>query len=128
MSSLGVFKRDVHVTKSTSVTNACYFRHALALDEHRVKFTPEYFSEINAYRSIRSPRSSDSDVKEVWFAGSRSDMYVTFQTTEDINLTRPHPVEGLVGLGHHITKWVYSLGTMIPVLTLSMLAMYRFYG
>lgn len=77
MSSLGLIKRDVHVTASASVTNTCRFRHALALDERRVKFIPEYFSEVNAHRiNIKSQRSTDSDVKEVWFGGCHSDVYV----------------------------------------------------
>ena len=74
VSSLGLVKRDVHVTESASVTNACHFRHALALDERRVKFMPEYFLEMNAHHSTGSPRSAISDVKEVWFVGSHSDM------------------------------------------------------
>ena len=61
---------------SASVTNACHFRHALALDERRVKFMPEYFLEMNAHQSIGSPRKAISDVKEVWFAGGHSDVYV----------------------------------------------------
>ena len=77
VSSLGLIKRDVHVTESASVTNACHFRHALALDERRVKYIPEYFLEMNAHCSVKSPRPSDADIKEVWFAGSHSDMYVT---------------------------------------------------
>ena len=80
MSSLGLIKRDVHVTESASVTNACHFRHALALDERRVKYIPEYFLEMNAHRSTGSPRSAISDVKEVWFAGSHSDVYVIPQS------------------------------------------------
>ena len=74
VSYLGLIKRDVHVTESASVTNACHFRHALALDERRVKFMPEYFLEMNAHHSTGSPRSAISDVKEVWFVGSHSDM------------------------------------------------------
>lgn len=60
--------------------HVCYFRHALALDERRVKFLPEY-----AYGGRGLP---DEDVKEengfsgpphtkeVWFAGVHSHMYV----------------------------------------------------
>lgn len=48
----------------------CYFRHALALDERRVKFLPEYVHGANT-------EGSHSDrIKEVWFAGSHSDVYV----------------------------------------------------
>jgi len=70
----------------------CFFRHALALDERRVKFLPEYvlggaMTENNAEehapandpihqgdfasQQIRRPQRC----KEVWFAGSHSDMY-----------------------------------------------------
>ncbi|KAF8552285.1 hypothetical protein OG21DRAFT_1535523 [Imleria badia] len=80
VSSLGIIKKEVHITSSASVTNACHFRHALALDERRVKFMPEYFLEVNAHRSdIRSPRPPIGDVKEVWFAGCHSDVYVAYR-------------------------------------------------
>ena len=71
VSSLGLVKKVVHVMASAS-TNTCHF-----LDERRVKFVPEYFSEVNAHSSdIRSPRTAVGDIKEVWFAGSHSDVYV----------------------------------------------------
>ena len=77
MSSLGLIKQDVHITASASVTNTCHFRHALALDERRVKFLPEYFVEMNPHPLlIKGPRPHVSDVKEVWFAGYHSDVYV----------------------------------------------------
>ena len=41
----------------------CIFRQALALDERRVKFIPEYVEH-------------QSNVKEVWFVGNHSGMYV----------------------------------------------------
>ena len=47
--------------------HVCVFRHALALDECRVKFLPEY---VNGGMGPQS----DGDVKEVWFAGVHSDM------------------------------------------------------
>ena len=43
----------------------CYFRQALAFDEQRVKFLPEYVYSENTEGS-----------QEVWFAGSHSDVYV----------------------------------------------------
>ena len=80
VSSLGLVKRDVHITASASVTNACHFRHALALDERRVKFMPEYFLEMNAHHiEIRSPRLAVSDVQEIWFAGCHGDVYVIYR-------------------------------------------------
>ena len=50
--------------------HVCVFRHALALDELRVKFLPEY-----AY-GCEGPgdKKPECDLKEVWFAGSHSDM------------------------------------------------------
>jgi hypothetical protein len=55
----------------------CYFRHALALDERRVKFLPEYVCGGESYiaPSEKGDREHDS-VKEVWFSGCHSDMYV----------------------------------------------------
>lgn len=51
--------------------HVCHFRHALALDERRVKFQPEFAN------GGLGPREGDvGDVKEVWFAGSHSDMCV----------------------------------------------------
>ena len=58
----------------------CYFRHALALDERRVKFLPEYVCGGESYippsENPKGNRDSDS-VKEVWFSGCHSDMYVS---------------------------------------------------
>ena len=49
--------------------HVCAFRHALALDERRVKFLPEYANgDVGP--------SSEGSIREVWFAGSHSDMYV----------------------------------------------------
>jgi len=53
--------------------HVCVFRHALALDELRVKFLPEYVNGGNG----PGPEDNDERVKEVWFAGSHSDMYDT---------------------------------------------------
>lgn len=49
--------------------HVCAFRHALALDELRIKFLPEY---ANGGAGIDEDKRGD--VKEVWFAGSHSDM------------------------------------------------------
>jgi hypothetical protein len=59
--------------------HVCYFRHALALDERRVKFLPEY-----AYGGTAMPPAQPEDrkksthklahTKEVWFAGTHSDV------------------------------------------------------
>ncbi|KAE9395537.1 hypothetical protein BT96DRAFT_1043653 [Gymnopus androsaceus JB14] len=74
VSSIGFVRpaKDLPLTTS-GITHVCYFRHALALDERRVKFLPEY-----AYRGASlGPNSSSStrpQTKEVWFAGTHSDI------------------------------------------------------
>ncbi|KAG1717841.1 uncharacterized protein EDB91DRAFT_1188278, partial [Suillus paluster] len=79
VSSVGVNK-----TRNLPSTNTCdyicYFRHALALDERRVRFQPEYVyggmsdrSNWFKYQSPLSPTDEDR-IKEVWFAGSHSDV------------------------------------------------------
>jgi uncharacterized protein (DUF2235 family) len=71
VSSIG-FARGPSLPETTNgMTHVCVFRHALALDELRVKFLPEY-----ANGGGRPPTKvpGKTDVKEVWFAGSHSDM------------------------------------------------------
>ena len=99
------------LSTSSSAAHACHFRHALALDERRVKFMPEYFHEMNSrthggkskyivtsdvehsatppHERRDSPvsdngtdsavlskgkKSRTTEIKEVWFAGSHSDV------------------------------------------------------
>lgn len=54
------------------MAHVCHFRQALALDERRVKFWPEYASRSRP----GSTKEPYADVKEVWFAGSHSDVSV----------------------------------------------------
>ena len=54
------------------MAHVCAFRHALALDELRVKFLPEYANG-------GGEPGPHPQVKEVWFAGSHSDVYVKFK-------------------------------------------------
>ncbi|KAG9309246.1 hypothetical protein JVU11DRAFT_10727 [Chiua virens] len=51
ISSVGLIKGDVFLSTSSSAAHACHFRHALALDERRVKLMPEYFQEMNSLAS-----------------------------------------------------------------------------
>lgn len=65
---------------TTGMKHVCIFRHALALDERRVKFLPEY-----AYGGDGPPQEGTAttgtvQIKEVWFAGSHSDMYVAISS------------------------------------------------
>jgi hypothetical protein len=56
------------------MTHVCAFRHALALDELRVKFLPEYANG-------GAGPSDALNIKEVWFPGCHSDMYVWYSST-----------------------------------------------
>ncbi|KZP22037.1 hypothetical protein FIBSPDRAFT_490488 [Athelia psychrophila] len=55
-----------------------YFRHALALDERRVKFLPEYAHEGASHTlhelKFAGQRECTANIKEVWFAGTHSDV------------------------------------------------------
>jgi uncharacterized protein (DUF2235 family) len=73
VSSIGI-ARDISLPETTTgMRHVCVFRHALALDERRVKFLPEY---VNGGRGPTKEGDSESkgDVKEVWFSGTHSDM------------------------------------------------------
>ncbi len=79
----------------------CHFRQALALDERRVRFWPEYANE-----SIKYDSSQDGDVKEVWFAGSHSDMWASmiidvFRTTDPSLAEVGVLISSLTTLGPH---------------------------
>lgn len=104
VSSVGLVRGDVFLSTSASAAHACHFRHALALDELRVKFMPEYFHEMNSQRggsndniskyiiqkteqtntdqctspvTENSEKTMGSEIKEVWFAGTHSDVCVS---------------------------------------------------
>jgi uncharacterized protein (DUF2235 family) len=72
VSSVGVIKGPTLPETTTGMTHVCAFRHALALDEVRVKFLPEYVNGGEGPRGAHG--GAAGNVKEVWFAGSHSDM------------------------------------------------------
>ncbi|KAJ6526277.1 hypothetical protein DFH09DRAFT_995913 [Mycena vulgaris] len=82
VSSVGVF-RGKPLPLASSARHICTFRHALALDECRVKFLPEY---VDGGSSSTEP-SSPTDVKEVWFAGTHSDIGGGIKKNLDLNLS-----------------------------------------
>ncbi|KAL4262308.1 hypothetical protein AB1N83_009012 [Pleurotus pulmonarius] len=55
------------------MSHVCHFRHALALDERRVRFWPEYADRVK-HKDPLPGEGLRADVKEVWFAGSHSDV------------------------------------------------------
>jgi len=68
VASVGLIQTSVR--PHDPITNVCFFRHALALDEARVKFLPLY---VNG----GATSSATPAVKEVWFPGNRGHMYVS---------------------------------------------------
>ncbi|KAJ6473496.1 hypothetical protein DFH09DRAFT_1266640, partial [Mycena vulgaris] len=102
VSSVGV-ARETPLPLTGSANHVCIFRHALALDECRVKFLPEYVdggSSINSAPnnprhdasepsagSIPRKVQSKPDVKEVWFAGSHSDIGGGLKDNLNLNLS-----------------------------------------
>ncbi|KAF8833499.1 hypothetical protein BDN67DRAFT_737144 [Paxillus ammoniavirescens] len=101
VSSVGLVKEDVFLSSSSSTQHARHFRHALALDERRVKFLSEYFYEMNTVTDTkkadrpqrqkskyfpnekRTATHVSSNIKEVWFAGSHSDVFVSVPSFRD---------------------------------------------
>ncbi|KAJ7328307.1 hypothetical protein DFH08DRAFT_709712, partial [Mycena albidolilacea] len=73
VSSVGIF-RGKPLPLTSSAAHICIFRHALALDERRVKFLPEYVDGGSSTASTAGEKGRAIDVKEVWFAGSHSDI------------------------------------------------------
>lgn len=73
VSSIGIV-RGKSLPLVDSCDHICYFRHALALDECRVKFMPEcIFKDEQNGKQDRKERE-EGRVKEVWFPGSHSDV------------------------------------------------------
>ncbi|KAJ8515394.1 hypothetical protein ONZ45_g7181 [Pleurotus djamor] len=69
VSSIGVLRGQSLPETVTGMGHVCAFRHALALDEKRVKFQPEYVN------GGLGPLPGDTEtVREVWFPGTHSDI------------------------------------------------------
>ncbi|KAF4615646.1 hypothetical protein D9613_012548 [Agrocybe pediades] len=68
--------------------HVCFFRHALALDERRVKFLPEY---ANGGKGPDKEATSGTipHTKEVWFAGTHSDIGGGNTLNPSLDRTRP---------------------------------------
>ncbi|KAJ8502355.1 hypothetical protein ONZ45_g11841 [Pleurotus djamor] len=70
VSSIGVFRGKSFPETVSGMGHVCHFRHALALDERRAKFQPEYVN--GGLGPIEG--ECRGDVKEVWFKGTHSDI------------------------------------------------------
>ena len=78
VSAIGTTPGKILPFTVTGMTKVCFFRHALALDERRVKFIPEYAYGASTLppSAQAQPQTSPPHTKEVWFVGSHSDMCV----------------------------------------------------
>ncbi|KZP10451.1 hypothetical protein FIBSPDRAFT_216725 [Athelia psychrophila] len=77
VSSIGLV-RGAELPLVGSCDHVCVFRHALALDECRVKFMPECMA--------RPDRPLPLNAKEVWFPGSHSDVGGGLLPNDELNL------------------------------------------
>ncbi|KAI1179886.1 hypothetical protein F4777DRAFT_574712 [Nemania sp. FL0916] len=69
---------------------ARYVRHAVSVDERRVKFKPALLAQ-----DIRAPSSEDEDLKEVWFPGCHGDLGGGWPATAE------HPLDNNI----ETSKW-----------------------
>ncbi|KAJ2924772.1 hypothetical protein H1R20_g12336, partial [Candolleomyces eurysporus] len=95
VSSIG-FARGKQVLPGTTegMTHVCYFRHALALDERRVKFLPEYaWGDSTLPRTDPDPSKESHRVHphtlEVWFPGTHSDIGGGNEYNEEMDRSAP---------------------------------------
>ncbi|KAF8517054.1 hypothetical protein BU17DRAFT_50258 [Hysterangium stoloniferum] len=78
VSSIGIV-RGPNLPGTVKLDHTCYFRHALALDERRVKFLPEYAcGGVMVDESKSQQRQKIPHIKEVWFPGTHSDIHPSF--------------------------------------------------
>jgi len=77
VSSVGIVRRK-SLPLTDTAEHICFFRHALALDERRVKFLPEYVNggsaTVNTSTVVQTNSNGRPHIKEVWFPGTHSDM------------------------------------------------------
>ncbi|KAJ2914830.1 hypothetical protein MD484_g5576, partial [Candolleomyces efflorescens] len=105
VSSVGGESADEVLPGTTDgMTHVCYFRHALALDERRVKFLPEYAcgaTTLPTQKKIKTTAgkgppgpavvrpSGPPQVLEVWFGGTHSDIGGGNKDNVELNNRRP---------------------------------------
>ncbi|KIM73856.1 hypothetical protein PILCRDRAFT_14925 [Piloderma croceum F 1598] len=89
VSSVGMFRGKTLPLTNEINEDICYFRHALALDERRVKFLPEYvcggISHNPMAGNAANAISTSPRIKEVWFAGCHSDIGGGVKSNEELN-------------------------------------------
>ncbi|KAJ2929848.1 hypothetical protein H1R20_g7248, partial [Candolleomyces eurysporus] len=89
VSSIGIARGKRVLPRTTEgMGHVCYFRHALALDERRVKFLPEYAWGSKIF-ILPSSNDDPPQVLEVWFAGTHSD--IGGGNVQNIGMDRSRP-------------------------------------
>ncbi|EJD37496.1 WD40 repeat-like protein [Auricularia subglabra TFB-10046 SS5] len=76
VSSVGLVRDKTLPSTTDGMQSVCFFRHALALHEFRVKFLPEYADGGTGptLESVFPTSGEEPHTKEVWFSGSHSDI------------------------------------------------------
>ncbi|KAF4618293.1 hypothetical protein D9613_011524 [Agrocybe pediades] len=89
VSSIGIV-RGAKMLPGTidGMEHVCFFRHALALDERRVKFLPEY-ANGGKRPDEKATSGRIPHTKEVWFAGTHSDIGGGNTINATLNRSRP---------------------------------------
>ncbi|KDR70478.1 hypothetical protein GALMADRAFT_76068 [Galerina marginata CBS 339.88] len=87
VSSIGIVRGKRMLPRTIDgMKHVCYFRHALALDERRVKFLPEYAYGGDA----KPPANSEGNIPSpLWFAGTHSDIGGGNAENSGMNRSRP---------------------------------------
>ncbi|RXW16281.1 hypothetical protein EST38_g9576 [Candolleomyces aberdarensis] len=96
VSSIGIArgKRVLPLT-TEGMTHVCYFRHALALDERRVKFLPEYawggttLPPEPGLAGVSHHDRARPHILEVWFPGTHSDIGGGNANNDGMDRSRP---------------------------------------
>uniref|UniRef100_A0A0W0GDD2 Putative WD40 repeat-like protein n=2 Tax=Moniliophthora roreri TaxID=221103 RepID=A0A0W0GDD2_MONRR len=127
VSSLGFARKEGLPLTTDGMTHVCTFRHALALDERRVKFLPEFARGGAGPRTneTEAPRSGTPHTKEVWFIGTHSDIGGGNVENKQLKnngpslrwMTREAAMTGLL-LNPSSTRWSKSTKQMKESLTL----------
>ncbi len=89
-SLMGLFDADDEFYDTKMGSNISVSRHALAIDEERKDFEP----------TVWTPRSS-VDLKQVWFAGSHSDVGGSYPPDENKNLVSDVPLFWILNEAKH---------------------------
>lgn len=93
VSSVGFFRNKVLPGTADGMKHVSVFRHALALDERRIKFLPEYVNE-GLCKSDSVPASSNSAVRATGPGEKNSKQDTTagqVPTTEDLSCPMSTP-------------------------------------